>query len=168
VPFTETSPRVALYPGSFDILTNGHLDIIQRGRKLFDRLVVAVAANSAKREPTFSLEERVQVLHEVVAPWPNVQPVQLEGLTVEAARAHGARFILRGLRAVSDFEFELQLAIMNHQLAPDVESIFLAPAPEWIFLSSSTVREVWRLGGDVSQFVPPPVLAALHRKRPLV
>lgn len=168
MPFTETSPRVALYPGSFDILTNGHLDIIQRGRKLFDRLVVAVAANSAKREPTFSLEERVQVLHEVVAPWPNVQPVQLEGLTVEAARAHGARFILRGLRAVSDFEFELQLAIMNHQLAPDVESIFLAPAPEWIFLSSSTVREVWRLGGDVSQFVPPPVLAALHRKRPLV
>lgn len=168
MPFAETSPRVALYPGSFDILTNGHLDIIQRGRKLFDRLVVAVAANSAKREPTFSLEERVQVLHEVVAPWPNVQPVQLEGLTVEAARAHGARFILRGLRAVSDFEFELQLAIMNHQLAPDVESIFLAPAPEWIFLSSSTVREVWRLGGDVSQFVPPPVLAALHRKRPLV
>lgn len=168
MPFTETSPRVALYPGSFDILTNGHLDIIQRGRKLFDRLVVAVAANSAKREPTFSLEERVQVLHEVVAPWPNVQPVQLEGLTVEAARAHGARFILRGLRAVSDFEFELQLAIMNHQLAPDVESIFLAPAPEWIFLSSSTVREVWRLGGDVSQFVPPPVLAALHRKRSLV
>lgn len=161
-----TSPRVALYPGSFDILTNGHLDIIQRGRKLFDRLVVAVAANSAKREPTFSLEERVQVLREVVVPWPNVHVVQLGGLTVEAARAEGARFILRGLRAVSDFEFELQLAIMNHQLAPDVESIFLAPAPEWIFLSSSTVREVWRLGGDVSRFVPPPVLAALHRKKP--
>lgn len=158
------TPRIALYPGSFDGLTYGHLDLIKRGSKLFDKLIVGVAQNSRK-SAWFSIEERLQLLQECCEKWPNVEPAQIEGLTVETSHRLGAQFIVRGLRAVSDFEFEFQLAIMNHQLQPQVETIFLAPSPEYIFLSSSMVKEVWSLGGDVSRFVPPPVLRALERSK---
>lgn len=158
------SSRVALYPGSFDGLTRGHLDLVERACKLFDRLIVGVAHNSRKAA-WFNQEERVAQLKACTAHLGNVEVVGLEGLTVEMAEKHGAQFILRGLRAVSDFEFEFQLAIMNHQLKPTVETIFLAPAPEYIFLSSSMVKEVWLLGGDVSRFVPAPVLAAFEERR---
>lgn len=162
---TPESKRIALYPGSFDILTFGHLDIIQRGRKLFDRLIVAVAVNSAK-SPTFTIQERVDILRDVTRRFGNVEVTTFTGLTVTFAQAQNAQFMIRGLRAVSDFDFELQLAITNQQLVRDVETIFLAPSPEYIFLSSSLVREVWRLGGDVSGFIPPEVLAALASKGP--
>lgn len=157
--------RRCLYPGSFDGLTLGHLDLIRRSRRLFDRLVVGVANNSRK-VPLFSIDERVELLRECTADLPNVDVIRLEGLTVAKAKELGAQFILRGLRAVSDFEFELQLAIMNHQLQPSVETIFLAPAPEYIFLSSSMVKEVWVLGGDVSKFVPAPIERAFAAKLP--
>lgn len=162
-PANSTS-RIALYPGSFDGLTYGHLDLIQRGSKLFDKLIVGVAQNSRKSS-WFSIEERLELLAECCQQWPNVEAVQIEGLTVETSHRLGAQFIVRGLRAVSDFEFEIQLAIMNHQIQPRVETIFLAPAPEYIFLSSSMIKEVWSLGGDVSRFVPPPVLRALERSK---
>lgn len=155
--------RIALYPGSFDLLTNGHVDLIERSQKLFDRLVVAVGANVAKKA-FFSVEERLEVLRETTAPWPNVEVVKLEGLTVALAQSVGATFIIRGLRAVSDFEFELQLAIMNHRLAPGIETIFLAAEPENIFLSSRMIKDVWYHGGDVSEFVPPAVLRLLATK----
>ncbi len=156
--------RIALYPGSFDGLTYGHLDLIRRGAHLFDRLIVAVGENRRKT-PWFTREERVDVIRRVTADLPNVEVAKLKGLTINTAQDFGAQFIMRGLRAVSDFEFEFQLAIMNHELNPKVETIFLAPAPEYVFLSSSLVREVWELGGDVSTFVPPLVLEAFERKR---
>ena len=157
-------PRIALYPGSFDGLTYGHLDLIQRGCKLFARLIVGVA-NHSRKSAWFTQEERVEHVRQCTQDLANVEPVALEGLTVAAASQMGAQFIVRGLRAVSDFEFEFQLAIMNHQLNPSVETIFLAPAPEYIFLSSSMVKEVWSLGGDVSPFVPPVILAAFEKRR---
>lgn len=160
---TPESKRIALYPGSFDILTFGHLDIIQRGRKLFDRLIVAVAVNSTK-SPTFTIQERIDILRDVTRNLGNVEVTTFSGLTVTFALEQNAQFMIRGLRAVSDFDFELQLAITNQQLVREVETIFLAPSPEYIFLSSSLVREVWRLGGDVSGFIPPEVLAALRAK----
>lgn len=156
--------RIALYPGSFDIVTYGHLDLIQRGCKLFDRLIIGVANNSRKT-PWFTVPERVAHVRECTKNMPNVEAAALEGLTVEFASKVGAQFIVRGLRAVSDFEFEFQLAIMNQQLNPRVETIFLAPAPEYIFLSSSMVKEVWHLGGDVSRFVPPSILEAFEQRR---
>lgn len=155
--------RIALYPGSFDGLTYGHLDLIQRGRHLFDRLIVGVAQNSRKQN-WFSIEERLELLRECCTDWPNVEVTAIQGLTIDTAARLNAQFIVRGLRAVSDFEFEFQLAIMNHELNPTIETIFLAPAPKYVFLSSSMVREVWTLGGDVSQFVPPPVLRAFERR----
>ncbi len=163
-PPLPNGPRIALYPGSFDCLTYGHLDLIERGCLLFDKLVVGVAHNPKKRS-LFTPEERVELLRTCTREWKNVDAMRLEGLTVETAAGIGAQFIMRGLRAVSDFEFEFQLAIMNYQLNPRVETIFLAPAPEHIFLSSSTVKEVWSLGGDVSRFVPPEVLEAMNSKR---
>lgn len=163
-PRPPNGQRVALYPGSFDCLTYGHLDLIERGCLLFDRLVVGVA-NNPKKTNFFTPAERVGLLRTCTRECSNVDAMELEGLTVETAAQLGAQFIMRGLRAVSDFEFEFQLAIMNYQLNPRVETIFLAPSPEHIFLSSSMVKEVWRLGGDVSRFVPPEVLAAMEAKR---
>jgi pantetheine-phosphate adenylyltransferase len=140
------------------------LDLIERGCKLFDRLYVAVAANSRKT-PWFDLSERMAIIRDCTSHLPNVEVIQIEGLTVHFAEQLGAQFILRGLRAVSDFDFEFQLAIMNHELKPNVETIFLATSPEYVFLSSSMVKEVWSLGGDVSRFVPARVVEAfLHRK----
>lgn len=156
--------RIAVYPGSFDLLTNGHLDLIERSQKLFDRLIVAIGANPRKT-PLFTVEERLEILREVCAPWDNVLVKPLEGLTIEFAQKQGAQFIIRGLRAVSDFEYELQLAIMNHQLNTEIETVFLAAAAHNIFLSSNVLKDVWRHGGDISDFVPPPALRALEKKR---
>jgi len=155
--------QVALYPGSFDLLTNGHLDLIRRGQRLFDRLVVAVGVNVSKK-PFFTVEERLAILQEVTAPWDNVEVTSFDGLTVQLAEEMGARFIIRGLRAVSDFEFELQIALMNHRLSEGIETIFLAAETEHIFISSRMIKDVWSHGGDISEFVPEPVLRALKRR----
>lgn len=155
--------RVALYPGSFDCLTHGHLDLVKRGADLFDRLIVAVAENSRKN-PFFTLEERRAMAAECTRNFENVEVRILEGLTIHFAEKVGARFIMRGMRAVSDFEFEFQMAIMNHEMNDRVETIFMPPAPEYIFLSSSMVKEVWRLGGDMSNYVPKIVLDAMDAK----
>ena len=154
---------VGLYPGTFDAPTNGHLNIIQRASRLFDKLYVAVANNTSKT-PLLTVEERVELLRRISAQFPNVVATSFEGLTVEYARTIGARAIVRGLRAVSDFEYELQMALMNRQLAPEIDTVYLAPSLENTFLSSSTVREVLKLGGDIWQFVPPEVEAFLREK----
>lgn len=153
----------ALYPGTFDPITNGHIDLAQRASRIFDRVVVAVAANKGKA-PLFSLEERVSLASKALKDLPNVEVLSFETLTVDCARASGAAVILRGLRAVSDFEFEFQLAGMNRHLGPELETMFLTPSEKYAFLSSSVVREIAKLGGDVSSFVPESVRAALVRK----
>lgn len=151
---------IAIYPGTFDPITNGHTDLIRRAAKLFERIVVGVAANPGKT-PYFPLEERVSLASRVLADVTNVRVCGFEGLLVRFAAEHGASVILRGLRAVADFEFEFQLAAMNRRLAPQLESMFLTPAEEFGFVSSSLVREIANLGGDVSSFVHPIVIAAL-------
>ena len=152
-----------VYPGSFDPLTLGHDDLIQRALRLADDVVVAVAhtATQAKRS-AFSVEERVALIEEVYAHEPRVRVVAFDGLLVDFVRAQGSRVILRGLRAVSDFEYEFQMALMNRSLSPEIETIFMAPDSSYTFLSSSLVREVARLGGDVSPYVPGPVLRRLE------
>jgi pantetheine-phosphate adenylyltransferase len=156
--------RIAIYPGSFDPLTFGHDDIIRRSLRLVDRVLVAIAATATHaKEPTFPLQQRVDLAREVYADEPRVDVVPFEGLLVDFARERGARLIVRGLRAVSDFEYEFQMALMNRSLWPEIEVIFMAPASNYTFLSSSLVREVARLGGDVSDFVPPAVLRDLAK-----
>ena len=157
--------RRAIYPGSFDPTTNGHLDVIERAVKLFDEVAVAVAANSQK-QPLFSVEERLDLLRRTTAEraLSSIVITTLDGLLVEQARAHGAVAIIRGLRAVSDFEFEFQMALMNRKLVAEVETIFLMPKEEYTYLSSRIVKEIARLGGDVRAFVPPCVAAALHAR----
>lgn len=157
-------PVKALYPGSFDGLTNGHLDIIERASRLFDHVVVAVAFN-AKKQGWFSMEERREMIEGATAHLGNVEVAQLDTLTVKFAQVTGAKFIVRGLRAVSDFEYELELALMNREIVADVETIFLAPTKENIFLSTSIVKEVFRHGGDISRFVPGNVISFFERKR---
>lgn len=152
-----------VYPGTFDPITNGHTDLVRRGCRLFDRLVVAVAENPAKGT-TFSLEERVEMARSALSDLPGVEVVGFRGLLVDFAAEQGANLILRGLRAVSDFEHEFQLSSMNRKLAPEVESIFLTPDEAYGFISSSLVREIARLGGDVSGFVAPVVEAALLQR----
>jgi len=145
--------RRAIYPGSFDPVTNGHLDVIERARKLFDEVVVAVAHNDQK-QPFFTLGERLTFLGEVTAPLAGVKVAPLDGLLVEFAVQQNAHAVVRGLRAVSDFEFEFQMALMNRKLEATVETIFLMPKEEYTYLSSRIVKEIARLGGDVSRFVP--------------
>ena len=145
--------RRAIYPGSFDPVTNGHLDVIERARKLFDAVVVAVAHNDQK-QPFFSLEERLGFLRKVTEPLKGVEIAPLDGLLVEFAVQQNARAVVRGLRAVSDFEFEFQMALMNRKLEAEVETIFLMPKEEYTYLSSRIVKEIARLGGDVRKFVP--------------
>jgi pantetheine-phosphate adenylyltransferase len=152
----------ALYPGSFDPLTLGHLDLIERGVRLFDGLVVAVLENPAKR-PCFSLEQRLGQIREATGHLSGIEVSSFDGLTVEMARRCGAGVILRGLRALSDFEYELQIAHTNHSLAPDLETLFMATATHHSFLSSSVVREVARFGGDVRHMVPAGVALDLGR-----
>ena len=160
----EFSPmRCAIYPGSFDPVTNGHLDVIERARKLFDEVVVAVAHNDEK-QPLFSLKDRLDLLRETAGKIDNVRIAEFEGLLVEFARKEEAGAVIRGLRAVSDFEFEFQMALMNRKLDAEVETIFLMPKEEYTYLSSRIVKEIARLGGDVSGFVPACVAKALRRK----
>jgi len=155
--------RRAIYPGSFDPVTNGHLDVIERARKLFDEVVVAVAHNDEK-QPLFSLEQRLDLLQRTAGRIENVRIAEFRGLLVEFARAEKAGAVIRGLRAVSDFEFEFQMALMNRSLNAAVETIFLMPKEEYTYLSSRIVKEIARLGGNVSSFVPGCVAKALSRK----
>jgi pantetheine-phosphate adenylyltransferase len=160
---------VAIYPGSFDPVTNGHLDIIERGAGIFDRIIVGVLVNAAKN-PLFSLEERLDMLRTVTARWHNVEIDSFDGLLVGYATAKKAGVILRGIRAVTDFEYEFQMALMNRRLAPEVETVFMMPAEAYSFLSSSLVKEVSALGGSVSGLVPALVenhlLERIQRKDP--
>jgi len=155
--------RIALYPGSFDPPSRGHEDLIRRAVGLADRLIVAIAVNPAK-QPLFSVEERIELLRQVVGPDPRISFDSFEGLLAQYARRIGASFLVRGLRAAGDFEYELQMALMNRQLNDGLETVFLVPASGLTYISSSLVREVGRFGGDVSQLVHPVVVAALARK----
>ena len=155
--------RRAIYPGSFDPLTNGHMAIIQRGLKLFDRLVVAVA-NNPQKSPMFSVDERRQLIREAIGDDPRVEVDSFNGLLTDYARAKGISTVLRGLRAVSDFEYEFQLANMNKKLLPDFESVFVMTGEDYFFVSARLVREVATFGGNLDGLVPPNVLTALHRK----
>ena len=153
----------AVYPGSFDPVTNGHLDVITRGAKLFDRVIVGVLHNSSK-SPFFSVEERVKILKEATADLENVEIVSFSGLSVEFARECNAKVIIRGLRAITDFEYELQMAQTNRVLAPDIDTMFLTTSLEYAYLSSTTVKEVATFGGDISKFVPEFVRKEVYRK----
>ena len=159
----QAKPFISVYPGSFDPVTNGHLDVIRRAADAFDELIVAVGRNSGK-VPLFSVEERVELLREVCEDLSNVSVEPFDGMLVAFAREHGARSLIKGLRAVSDFEYEFQMALANRQLAPDIETLFLMTSAEYLYLSSSIVKEVTRLGGDVSGLVPDPVFRSLRRK----
>ena len=152
---------VILYPGTFDPITLGHTDLIKRAGRIADKVIVAVASNSGKG-PAFSLDQRVAMVEQVTNQMPNAEVIGFAKLTVEIAKETGANVIMRGLRAVSDFEYEFQLASANRQLEPEVESIFLTPSEKYSFISSSLVREIGRLGGDISRFVSPEVEAALR------
>jgi len=156
-------PVGAMYPGTFDPVTNGHHDLVRRAALIFDRVVVAVAA-SPHKAPVFSLEERMSLARQVLADLPNVTVDGYTGLTVEYARRNALQVVIRGLRAVADFEYEFQLASMNRHLEASVETVFMAPAEQYTFVSSTLVREVAALGGDVSAFVHPLVVQALKRR----
>ncbi len=156
--------RNALYPGTFDPITNGHVDLVRRAAGLFDRVVVAIAANAGK-EPLFSQADRVDLARRVLADLPNVEVAGYSELTVDFARRHSLGVIIRGLRAISDFEFEFQLANMNRHLSRDIETVFLTPQEQFTFISSSLVREIALLGGDVHEFVHPLVLEELRKRR---
>jgi pantetheine-phosphate adenylyltransferase len=159
----ETAPgRVAICPGSFDPLTNGHVDIIRRAARLFDRVVIAVL-NHPEKSPLFSVEQRLGMAREVFEDQPAVEVDAFEGLLVEYARRRGAEVVVRGLRAVSDFEYEMQMAHMNRQLEPTLETVFMMPSTAHSYLSSRLIKEIHRLGGDVSPFVPPTVQKHLLR-----
>lgn len=150
----------AIYPGTFDPITNGHVDLINRAVRIFDRVVVAVAISQDKR-PLFGVDERVELIKRVVGDGGKIEVLGFDSLLVECARGISAQVILRGLRAVSDFEYEFQLASMNRRLSPEFETMFLTPAEQYAFISSSMVREIAKFGGDVSSFVPEPVVEAL-------
>jgi pantetheine-phosphate adenylyltransferase len=160
---TRGKPSAAIYPGSFDPMTNGHVDIIQRGLQMFDRLIVAVANNPQKTH-VFSIEERLALVQQSLGHLPGLEVAAFDGLVVEFARRSSVPVLLRGLRAVSDFEYEFQLAGMNRRLAPEIETAFIVTSEEAFYVASRLVREVASFGGDVSSMVPPPVLAALNQK----
>ena len=151
----------AIYPGTFAPPTNGHLDLIERGTKLFDRLIVAILSNPVK-DPLFTVEERVEMLKESTAALKNVSVATFDGLMVEFARKQGASAVLRGIRAISDYEYEFQMALMNRRLAPEIETVFLQPAGRYSFISSRMLKEVFSFGGDVSGLLPPNVLKRLR------
>ena len=154
---------IAVYPGTFDPITNGHIDLVMRASRLFEHVIVAVAINPSKK-PAFALEERVNLAMQTLQDLSNVEVCSFQGLLVDVAREKKAQVIIRGLRAVSDFEHEFQLAGMNRHMEPNVETMFLTPAEQFSYISSSLVREVASLGGDVSAFVPPCVALALSNK----
>ena len=158
--------RVAVYPGSFDPLTNGHLDIIRRATRLFDRILVAILENEGK-SPLFSVAERKKLIAKCTADIPSVEVHSFSGLLVDFMRRVNATVVVRGIRAVSDYEYELQMALMNRDLSAQVETIFMLPAVEYTYVSSRLVKEVFRLGGDVGRMVPGPVLESLKRRLPV-
>lgn len=155
--------KVAVYPGSFDPVTNGHLDIIERAAQLFDHLIVAVSVNPGKN-PLFSFDERVEILENLLSCYGNVTVDRFKGLTVNYTAEQSAQVIIRGLRAISDFENEFQMALTNKKLKNEVETVFMMSQPQWLFLSSSVVKEIASFGGCVSGFVPPLVERKLHAK----
>jgi len=155
--------RIAVYPGTFDPVTNGHLDLVDRGRRHFDGLIVGILRNEDK-EPMFSVEERVALLEDATSGWDNVRVDSFDGLLVDYCKRAGASVILRGMRALSDFEYELQMALMNRRLEPAVETVFLTPTEAYSYVSSRLVREVARLGGEVEGLVPKTVAEALARR----
>lgn len=160
-------PRIAVFPGSFDPLTNGHIDIIQRGAKLFDRVIVAVLTNAAKT-PLFSAEERMAIIRDNFKNAPNVEADRFDGLVVDYARAKKASVLIRGLRGISDFEYELQMAMMNRHLDASIETVFMMPAEQYTYVSSRLIKEVMALGGSITGLVPPAVesrLAELKKGR---
>lgn len=153
----------AIYPGTFDPVTNGHLDLVARASAIFDRVIVAIAVNNGK-QPLFNIDERVSIMQEVITDYRGVAVIGFNNLLVECAAEHGANIILRGLRAVSDFEYEFQLAGMNRHLSAELETLFMTPSEKYAFISSSMIREIARLGGDISAFVPVVVGDALNKK----
>ena len=161
---TTARKTIAIYPGTFDPITLGHIDLAHRAAKLFDQIIIGIAENP-KKQTLFTLDERVDMATEVLADHDNIKVVSFSGLLVEFAKQQNATILLRGMRAVSDFEFEFQLASMNRSLAPEIESVFLTPTEKYSFLSSTLVREVSQLGGDVSEFVHPVIDAALRKKQ---
>jgi pantetheine-phosphate adenylyltransferase len=162
----EEGGHVAIYPGSFDPITNGHLDLVERGSKLVDRLIVSILRNDNK-QPLFTVEERMEMLAEVVDPFSNVEVDCFDGLLVDYAARKNATVILRGIRAISDYEFELQMALMNRRLGPDIETIFLMAGEAYSYISSRLVKEVFGLGGNISGLVPPSVEARLRKRKGL-
>jgi len=157
-------PRRAIYPGTFDPITNGHTDLVRRAAGIFDQVLVAIA-NNPRKAPMFTLEERIDLARRVLADIPNVEVTGYDGLTVDFMRERGIRIVVRGLRAVSDFEFEFQLANMQRHLLPEMETVFLTPQEQFTFISSTMIREIAVFGGSVSEFVDPLVSAALRGKR---
>ena len=163
MPSQMSSPVTAIYPGSFDPVTNGHLDLIARGAMIFDKLIVAVARNLEK-DPLFPVKERVEMLEAVTFDWKNVEVEVFEGLLMDYARARNATVVLRGIRAVSDYEYELQMAMMNRKIEPQIETVFMLPGEAYSYLSSRLVKELARLGGPVKGLVPPLVEERLRSK----
>ena len=157
-------PSLIVYPGTFDPITLGHLDLVQRAAGLFDRVILAVAAQSGKAGALFTAEERVEMAREVVADLPNVSVERMDGMLVDFCRAHGARVLLRGIRVYSDFEYEFQMALTNRKLAPEIETLFMMPKEEHSCVSSSIVREIESFGGDAVRFVPPAVQRRLQER----
>jgi pantetheine-phosphate adenylyltransferase len=154
---------IAIYPGSFDPITNGHLDLIERGCRLFDRLIVAILRNETK-QPLFTVEERMEMLREVVGCYPNVEVDSFDGLLVDYAARNNATVLVRGIRAISDYEYELQMALMNRRLRPDIETVFMMSSEAYSFISSRLVKEVFGLGGNVAGLVPPSVEIRLRNR----
>lgn len=156
-------PRIAIYPGTFDPITNGHLDLVRRALTMFDQLIVAVGHNPEKR-PLFSIDERLAMVRDSLAEYNNIAVEAFTGLTAEFAAKRDVVAIVRGLRAVSDFEFEFQMALMNRHLAPGIETVYLMPNEKYTYLSSTIIKDVARYGGDISRFVPAPVARVLAKK----
>jgi pantetheine-phosphate adenylyltransferase len=163
MPFEQNKPVIAIYPGSFDPVTNGHLDLIRRGTSIFDRLIIAVTHNHDK-DALFPVKERVEMLEAITYDMDRVEVQVFDGLLMDYARAKGARVVLRGIRAVSDYEYELQMALMNRKIEPDIETVFMMPAETYSYLSSRLVKELARLGGPVKDLVPPQVEERLRAK----
>jgi pantetheine-phosphate adenylyltransferase len=161
---TAQTPRVAIYPGSFDPLTNGHVDIIERGSRIFDSIVVAILAN-AEKAPLFSEQERIDMIQDVFKGRANVKVETFNGLLVDYAQQKRASVLVRGLRAVSDFEYEFQMALMNRHLAPGIETVFMMPAEQYTYISSRLIKEVFTLNGTISGLVPPVVEERLRAKK---
>jgi pantetheine-phosphate adenylyltransferase len=161
---TPTEPRVAIYPGSFDPLTSGHVDIIERGARIFDQIIVAILAN-VEKTPLFSEQERVEIIRDVFKDKPNVKVETFNGLLVDYAQRKKASVLVRGLRAVSDFEYEFQMALMNRHLAPGLETVFMMPAEQYTYISSRLIKEVFTLGGEITGLVPPIVEVRLRAKQ---